>query len=478
MAETAEIVGVLETAVEPTEAVSKRIARGRENRYRARTPTSRRLHARALRLMPKGVDSNYRALSPYPIYVARARGPYVTDVDGNRYLDFLLAQGSALLGHAHPHVVRAVRSAIGRGAATCLPAEGSIRLIELVKQRVRSVELMRLTNSGTEATMHAIRVARAYTGKEMIAKAEGGYHGAHDHVLWSCYTTHRALPGPPAAPEPFPHSLGVPKALRDLVAVFQFNDLEGTEAVLRKHRRRLAAVIVEPVMGSVGCLAPRDGYLNDLAKLCREYGLLLILDEVMTGFRISPGGGQELYGVRPDLTTFGKVLGGGLPLGGFGGKREIMEVIVSPDGDVEKEAFHSGTHNGNPIAVAAGTAALEVLGDQRVYRSLARRSEELYGGLQEIADDLRIPVHVEHVRGMGHIHFTDEELRTGRDCLEKGDWGKLAAWCMEGLERGVMFGHPKGEKLFVSIVHGRPEIACALEAAEGAFRAVRQDRAL
>lgn len=473
MAETAETLDLSQTAFEPIEKGARRRARSREARYRARTPTSRRLHTRALRAMPKGVDSNYRALSPYPFYVARARGPYVTDVDGNRYLDFLLAQGSALLGHAHPHIARAVRNSIRRGAATCLPAEGSIRLVELVKQRVPSVELLRLTNSGTEATMHAIRVARAFTGREMIAKAEGGYHGAHDAVLWSCYATHRSLPGPPSAPEVFAHSRGLPKALRDLVAVFQFNDLEGTETVLRKHRKRLAAVIVEPVMGSVGCLTPRDGYLTELAKLCRENDLLLILDEVMTGFRVAPGGGQELFGIRPDLSAFGKVLGGGLPLGAFGGRREIMEVIAAPDGNVEKEAFHSGTHNGNPIAVAAGTAALELLGDRRLYRELGRRSRELYGGLQELADDLGIPAHVEYVQGMGHVHFTSEELRTGRDCLEKSSWDLLASWCMAGLERGAMFGHPKGEKLFVSIVHGKPEIAKALEAADVAFRAVR-----
>ncbi len=439
-----------------------------ETTYASRTARSRALFREALDLLPGGIDSNFRGMHPYPFFVARAQGVRLQDVDGNGYLDFLLGQGSMVHGHAHPKILSALLDQAATADLSALASPLSLDLAREVSRRVPSVQRLRFTASGTEATMHALRLARAYTGREAVAKAEGAYHGGSDNLLWSFYG-YGDLPGPPSAPEPFPHSLGLPKVLRDLVVVFQFNDLEATEEVLRRNARRLAAVMVEPIMGNAGVIPPEGGYLGELAKICRDLDILLILDEVMTGFRVAPGGAQELYAVVPDLTTFGKILGGGLPQGAVGGRREIME-LFGP-GDPAARAFHGGTNAAHPLAMASGLAALNLL-DGGAYGHLNRLGDLLFKGLQQVAEDAGEAVRVRHVGPVGHVHFTREEIRSGRDGLDKGDWRRLARWGLSVINRGVLLGHPHGEKIFVGTPHTPQDVEEAIAAADAGFRAL------
>jgi glutamate-1-semialdehyde 2,1-aminomutase len=436
--------------------------------FRSRTSRSKALYGEASELLPGGLDSNLRAMYPYPFFVEGAKGVHLLDVDGNRYIDFLLGQGSLVHGHAHPSIRAALEEQLGRAGLTTLPSPLSLELAREVRRRVPSVERIRYTASGTEATMVALRLARAFTGRDAVAKAEGAYHGGHDGLLWSFYRYGPPL-GPPGAPEPFPHGLGLPRNAAETIVVFQYNDLEGTEAVLRRNAGRLAAVIVEPILGNAGVLPPEEGYLQGLARTCRDLGILLVFDEVMTGFRVAPGGAQERYGVRPDLTTFGKILGGGLPQGAIGGRREVME-LLGP-GDPETRAFHGGTNAGHPLAMATGLAALRLL-DGAAYRGLEDMGALMFRGLQEAADAAGVPTRVKWVGPVGHVHFTQEDVRTGRDGLAKGDWLRLGRWGLECINRGVLFGHPLGEKIFLSTVHSPGDVEEALAAASQAFKAV------
>ena len=443
--------------------------------YREITPKSEEFFERARQVTPLGVESNVRAYEPYPFYTERAEESYVYDVDDNEYLDFLLALGPIILGHGHPEVREAVKAQVDRGDLTATPQTISIEFMEKVVEMTPSIEKVRMANSGSEATMHALRVARAYTGKEKIAKPEGGYAGAHDYALQSVYADEEAL-GPADEPNTVSYGTGIPKSVSETVVAFPFNDEEATERILRKHADDMAAVIIEPVMFSCGCLLPEDGYHEFLRDLTEELGIVLIWDEVMTGFRLGPQSAQGRLGVTPDMTTFAKAAGGGYQVAGFGGSEEIMSVI-EPPGQNEgakwnTSAFHGGTYNGHPVAAAAGLKTLEILDSGDVYEHIDRLGEKLFTGLQEVADDVGLPVNVRHIGSMGQVYMTDHEIRRYRDTWHANE-ERFADWWLEAAADGVLFGNPQqGERFFTTYTHTDEQIDHALEVAEDAFRAV------
>ncbi|QHS16729.1 aspartate aminotransferase family protein [haloarchaeon 3A1-DGR] len=444
-------------------------------RLRERTSNSRSFHERASSVTPLGVESNVRSFDPYPFYVEETDGSYVTDMDGNDYLDFLLALGPIILGHGHPEVREAVKRQVDTSDLTATPQPVAIEFMEAVTEMTPSIERVRMANSGTEATMHAMRVARSYTGKEKVAKPEGGYAGAHDYALQSVYASEEAL-GPAEEPNTVPYGTGIPDAVSETMVAIPFNDKEATERILRKHADDMAAVIIEPVMFSCGCLKPRDGYHEFLRDLTEELGIVLIWDEVMTGFRLGPGSAQGRFGITPDMTTFAKAAGGGYQVAGFGGRADIMEEIVPPRKEEASKwnssAFHGGTYNGHPVAAAAGLKTLEILRDRDVYEHIDRLGDRLFTGLQEVADDVGLPVNVQHIGSMGQVYMTDHEIASYRDTWHaNGD--RFADWWLEAAADGVLFGNPmQGERFFTTYTHTDEQIDHALEVAEDAFRAV------
>ena len=442
---------------------------------RQATPKSEQFHERACGVTPMGVESNVREFDPYPFYVDRADGSYVYDIDDNEYLDFLLALGPIILGHGHPAVREAVKAQVDRCDLTATPQPIAIEFMETIAEMTPSIEMVRLANSGSEATMHAIRVARSYTGREKIAKPEGGYAGAHDYALQSVYASEDAL-GPADRPTPVSYGTGIPEAVSETVVPFPFNDEEATEAILREHAEELAAVIIEPVMCSAGCLKPEPGYHEFLRDLTEELDIVLIWDEVMTGFRLGPDSAQGRFGVTPDMTTFAKVAGGGYQIGGFGGTEAIMREIETPEEEgVESwntTAFHGGTYNGHPVSCAAGLKTLELLRDGDVYDHIDRLAERLFTGLQEVADDVGVPVNVQHIGSVGQVYMTDAEIKRYRDTWQ-ANTEQFADWWLEAAADGVLFGNPmQSERFFTTYTHTDEQIDRAIEVAEDAFRAV------
>ena len=440
-------------------------------KYCSMMKKSKGLYNRATNVLPGGVDSNFRLLEPFPFYAAYADGSKLYDVDGNVYIDYLLSQGAIILGHRRKEIIDAVHAQIHKGANFAIPTELCVEVAKRITSYVPSVKSVRFANSGTEATMHAIRVARGFTGKDKIAKAEGGYHGAHDSVLWGLWGPPEEM-GHAKKPKTARFSRGVPKAIADTLCVFPFNDVEATYDILHKERENLAAVITEPILANVGVLMPRDNYLSELRKMTKELGILLILDEVVTGFRVSRGGAQEMFRVRPDITAMGKALGGGFQLAAFGGRKDVMDELVNEREDWPQVTFHGGTYNAHPVSMAASLATLKILGDDRVYSNLDRLANTLFPAMQQQLDDLHIKAEVASVGSMAHIFFGAEDVRTTRQA-DKTDWEKLSKWCMHCLVHGVMFGHPHGEKMFISDAHTCEDLERSLAIAEEGFRAVR-----
>ena len=461
--------------------VSKKVATKKEKtpahvdvnaKYCSMMKKSKKLHAKAKDVLPGGVESNFRLLEPFPFYADYADGSRLFDVDGNEYIDYLLSQGAIMLGHRRKEIMLAVQAQVQKGANFAVPTELCHEVAKRITSYVPSVKRVRFTNSGTEATMHAIRTARGFTGKDKIAKAEGGYHGVHDYVLWGLWGPPEEM-GHERRPRTASFSRGIPKAIADTVCIFPFNDIEATYDILHKERENLAAVITEPVLANVGVLLPRDHYLNELRKITKELGILLILDEVITGFRVSRGGAQELFHVKPDLTTFGKALGGGFQLAAFGGRKDIMDELVEKRKEWPHVTFHGGTYNAHPVSMAASAAVLKVLEDDRVYSNLDRLSNNMFPALQEQLDDLHITAEVASCGSMAHIFFGAKDVRTARQACTSTDWDKLSEWCMYCLVHGVMFGHPHGEKMFISDAHTCEDIEQSLEVAEDGFKAVK-----
>src|SRR2546422_4537068 len=422
---------------------------------------SERLFAEALESLVGGVDSPvraFRSVGGTPRFMVRGKGPSLWDADGRQYLDFCMSWGALLLGHANPAVVRAVRSAAGRGTSSGPATESEVRLAEAVKRRSPSIDLLRFVISGTEATMSAVRVARGFTGRDEIVTFEGAYHGHADALLVKA--------GSGLAAASLPGSAGVREtAVRDTL-VARYNDLASVEDLFRGHADRIAAVLVEPIAGNMGVVPPDPGFLEGLRRITQEFGSLLVFDEVITGFRVAPGGAQEKYGVAADMTCLGKVLGHGMPLGAYGGRREIME-CVAPLGPV----YQAGTLSGNPLAMAAGLAAMERLRSE-LYRQLERRSGELERGLHDAADDVGVDMQVSRVGSMMGVSFQAEPVRNYRDA-QAMDRGAYARFFWALLRRGVYLPPAPFESLFVSASHRSPEVEKTIDAAAAAFREVR-----
>jgi glutamate-1-semialdehyde 2,1-aminomutase len=369
--------------------------------YRRATPASRALHERAVKVMPGGTTRTTTYFDPYPVYVDHGRGCRVWDVDGTERIDMLGNYSAMILGHAHPKIVEAIarQAARGTGFAAANPVE--VQLSTLLCDRVPSVDSVRFCNSGTEATMFAMRLARAFTGRPKIARMEGGYHGTHDYAEVS---THPAIAeaGPADAPLSRPDSIGTPDWVLEQTVVLPFNNPDAAEAIVRRHAGELAAVILEPVIGAGGVIAATPEFLRRLRALTRELGVLLIFDEVIS-LRVAPGGAQEMYGVTPDLTTMGKIIGGGLPVAAFGGRADVMEML---DPRREVSLAQGGTYNGNPLGMAAGLAAMTELTPD-VYAELNRKGERVADLLREVFASHDVPVQVNSVGSLFALHFTD-----------------------------------------------------------------------
>jgi glutamate-1-semialdehyde 2,1-aminomutase len=439
-----------------------------EKEYVARTSRSKAHFDKAKKLIPSGVESNVRFFEPYPFYVKRAKGAYLWDIDGNRIIDFALGYGPMILGHNHPAVIRAVKEQVDKGTMFGASGELALEFVNTVKKAMPSIEMFRFANSGTEATMHPLRVARAYTGKEKVAKAEGSYHGGHDYALQCVDVPQDKLRDSRRQPA-VPFGKGIPKSISDLLVIYPFNDWDVTEEVLTKNADDLAAVIIEPVQAGGGCFVPRDNYLKKLRKLTENLGIVLIFDEVLTGFRVARGGAQDRYGVKPDLTSIAKIAGGGYQLAGFGGKKKIMEEIIPKEGG---NVYHGGTYNAHPVSVTAGLTTLEILSKPGTYSKIDRIGDSLFNGLRDVAQDRGVDVWVESVGSLGQMYFTDHEIRTWRDAFDV-DPEKWKHWFMHSLGKGVFFGVPHAdEHLFTCLAHSKEDIERSLEISDQAFRQI------
>ncbi len=421
---------------------------------------SRAAFARAKQLMPGGVNSPARAFGAVggePLFISRAEGPYLVDLDGNRYLDYVGSWGPMILGHCHPAVVAALERAIRRGTSYGAPTPQENELAELIVEAVDSIEKVRLVSSGTEATMSAIRLARGYTGRPMLVKFAGNYHGHVDSLLVAA--------GSAAATLGVPNSPGVTEGTSRDTLVLAYNDVAGLSAAFQRHGSRIAAAIVEPVAGNMGCVPATAEFCRALRELTARHGALLIFDEVITGFRVAYGGAQSLVGIRPDLTTLGKIIGGGLPVGAYGGRAEIMDHLL-PAGQV----FQAGTLSGNPLATAAGIATLTALRDTHPYEQLERASARLAEGLRAAAAAAGIPHHLARMGSMMTLFFSPQPV-TDWASAAGCDTARYARYFWNMLDRGVYLPCSQFECLFVSTAHQAEHIDQTVAAAREALAA-------
>jgi glutamate-1-semialdehyde 2,1-aminomutase len=415
---------------------------------------SESLFRRAQELIPGGVNSPvraFRSVGGNPLFLARGQGAYIFDVDGNRYIDYVGSWGPLLLGHRHPEILEALERALAIGTSFGAPTQAEVELATAICDALPSIEMVRLVNSGTEATMSAIRLARGFTGRDLTVKFEGCYHGHVDSLLVKA--------GSGVATLGLPDTVGVPRSFADTTIALPYNSVAAVEAAFRKHGERIAAVIVEPVVGNMGCVPPTPGFLEALRSLTSQHGALLIFDEVMTGFRVAFGGAQQRYGIRPDLTTLGKVIGGGLPVGAYGGRKDVMN-HVAPAGPV----YQAGTLSGNPLAVAAGLAMLEHL----------KRHPEIYDQLDARAAELcaAVPpgVTVNRVGSMFTFFFTEGPV-TDYESAKRSDTARFGRFFRAVLDRGVYLPPSQFEAAFVSAAHTEEDIRQTVAAVRNAFNA-------
>jgi glutamate-1-semialdehyde 2,1-aminomutase len=400
----------------------------------------------------------FRNVGLNPLFIKKAKNAYLWDVDGNRFIDYVCSWGAIILGHSHPGITRAIQQSLRRGTSFGAPTELEVRMAELITRLMPSVEMVRMVNSGTEATMSAIRLARAFTGREKIIKFEGCYHGHADAFLIRA--------GSGAMTHGTPDSPGVTSSTAKDTLNARFNDPGSLRELVRLNSGAVAAVIVEPVAGNMGCVPPKSGFLEELRKICTSEKIVLILDEVMTGFRLAPGGAQEKFGIVGDLTTLGKIIGGGLPVGAYGGRKEIME-LVSPSGPV----YQAGTLSGNPLAMAAGCETLSILaGNRSIYPRLERRSNELEMGLRESLQRLGVAHQINRAGSMFTLFFTEREV-VDYATARTSDTKFFAQYFREMLARGIYLPPSQFEAAFVSAAHRDVEIERTLKAHRAALTA-------
>ncbi len=404
------------------------------------------LMTEAQAIIPGGVNSPVRAFGGVggtPIFIDHAKGAYLWDMEGKKYIDCVGSWGPCILGHAQRDVIAAIQAAARKGTSFGTATTGEIELARKIIEFFPNMEMVRLVNSGTEATMSAIRLARAYTKRDRIIKFAGCYHGHADSFLVKAGSGATTL-GVPTSP-------GVPAALAELTLNAAFNDMDSVKSLLQAHSGQIAAVIIEPVVGNIGVIPPAKDFLANLRQLTREHGVLLIFDEVMTGFRIAPGGAQQLYDIKPDLTTLGKIIGGGMPIGAFGGRRDIMEMLA-PSGPV----YQAGTLSGNPLAVAAGLATLNQL-HTGTYTRLEELSSRLEGGIRENLKKLSLPWQYQRVGSMACLYFTDQPVRNYEDAM-KCDTRSFARYFHGMIERGIYLPPSQFEAFFLSTAHNKKDI--------------------
>ncbi|MDQ1273918.1 MAG: glutamate-semialdehyde -aminomutase [Planctomycetota bacterium] len=421
------------------------------------TEKSKKAFAEAQSFIPGGVNSPVRAFGAVggtPIFIKSGSGCHLTDVDGNTYVDYVGSWGPLILGHAEPRIVKRIHEAVANGTSYGAPTELEIKLAQLMKEAMPSLEKVRMVNSGTEATMSAIRLARGFTKRDAVIKFEGCYHGHVDSLLIQAGSGATTL-GTPTSP-------GIPQDFVKHTISLPYNNIDAVNEVCSKRGKDIACIIVEAVAGNMGVVLPKKGYLEGLREITKRHGIVLILDEVMTGFRVAHGGVQSLYNITPDLTTLGKIIGGGLPVGAYGGKKEIMDTI-SPVGPV----YQAGTLSGNPVAMTAGIATLEILRDGNIYKTLEEKSKRLAAGMEKACKDAGIPAYHTRLGSMLCTFFTDQPV-TDYATAKRCDTKRYAKFFHGMLERGFYFAPSQFEAVFVSMAHGEKEI----DATVNAFREV------
>jgi glutamate-1-semialdehyde 2,1-aminomutase len=421
----------------------------------AGTKISESLYQQARQVIPGGVNSPVRAFKAVglpPRFIRSGKGSRIVDEDGNEFIDYVGSWGPLILGHAHPRVLEALEDAMKRGTSFGAPTQREVEMAQIITEMVPSIEMVRLVSSGTEATMSAIRLARGHTGRSKIVKFAGCYHGHSDGLL--------ARAGSGAATFAIPDSMGVPESVVGETIVLQYNNLDQVAKCLSEQADSVAAIVVEPIAGNMGVVPPREGFLAGLRDLCTRYGALLVFDEVITGFRVAPGGAQELYGVTPDLTCLGKVIGGGLPVGAFGGPQAIMESLA-PEGGV----YQAGTLSGNPLAVAAGLTTLKLLQTGEIYRELESRSEKLAEGVKDILAGKGIPHTLHRVASMMSLFFNPGPVSCYEEVLNS-DRGAFVKFFSRMLDQGIYLAPSAFEAWFVSAAHSEEDIEKTLVAVE------------
>ncbi|RUM61479.1 MAG: glutamate-1-semialdehyde-2,1-aminomutase [Persephonella sp.] len=422
---------------------------------------SRKLFEEAQKYLVGGVNSPVRAfksVNAEPLFIDRGKGSRIWDVDGNSYIDYVLSWGPLILGHANDQIINGIKEISNYGTSFGAPTEIEVEMAKAVVKAVPSIEMVRFVNSGTEATMSAIRLARGFTGKKKIVKFDGCYHGHVDSLLVSA--------GSGVATFGIPGTPGIPEEIAELTIVLPYNDIEKVEETFKKYGNDIAGVIIEPVAGNMGVIAPSKEFHQRLREITKEYGALLIWDEVMTGFRLAYGGAQELYGIEPDLTTLGKVIGGGLPVGAYGGKREIMEK-VAPVGPV----YQAGTLSGNPLAMVAGLKQLEILKETNPYDDLDRKGKELEDGINFLIEKYGIKGRVNRVGSMITLFFTDREVKNFTDA-KSSDLEMFAKFFRELLKRGIYLPASQFEAWFLSTAHSKEDIGETLNKIEDVFKII------
>jgi glutamate-1-semialdehyde 2,1-aminomutase len=429
-------------------------------RRRFKSTKSNKLFAKAQTIIPGGVNSPVRAFKAVgrtPIFIKRASAAFVWDEDRNKYIDYVGSWGPMILGHTNPAITKAIREVLKRGTSFGAPTSLEIKMAELITKLVPSIEMVRMVNSGTEATMSAIRLARAYTGKDMIIKFEGCYHGHGDSFLIKA--------GSGAMTLGVPDSPGIPSTIAMNTLTARYNDLTSVRTVMEQNKDQIAAIIVEPIAGNMGCVPPINGFLQGLRSLCNEFKALLIFDEVMTGFRVALGGAQALYGVRPDLTTLGKIIGGGLPVGAYGGKKEIMQ-MVAPAGPM----YQAGTLSGNPLAMAAGLTMLRILhANKMIYKQLEQRSAQLEEGIRDNLNKLGLEHTFNRVGSMCTLFFTSKPV-TDYDSAKTSDIAKFSLYFNSMLEQGIYLPPSQFEAAFLSTAHSERIIEKTIKASYKALQ--------